>query len=286
MTPALWGLMTALSWGGADFIARFTGRAVGHHMALFGMLLASAVLFSGIFLLTETPFVWATEGLAVLALSGLGAMVATLLLYWGLARGPVTIVAPLAASYPLINVAYALAQGRVPTLLQGAAMAAVMAGAVVVARCVSHFEDAEEYGAEQLRKTVLIALGAALAFGVTVICLQEAGRIYGDLQAVFMTRWVSLAASVGVLRWRREKVSLPLVWWPLVIFQGVLDGAAFLGLSLGGQSAGGEIAAVVASTFSAVTIVLARIFLKERMRLAQVLGTVMILVGVAALLMP
>ncbi len=57
MNPALWGLTTALSWGGADFIARFTGRAFGHQTALLGMLGASAVILSLICWQSPAPFV-------------------------------------------------------------------------------------------------------------------------------------------------------------------------------------------------------------------------------------
>ena len=42
MNAVLGGILAALAWGSADFIARFTGAAVGHVNALFGMLVASA----------------------------------------------------------------------------------------------------------------------------------------------------------------------------------------------------------------------------------------------------
>ena len=47
MNPALWGMLTALGWGSADFIARFSGRALGPERSLFGMLaVGSAVGFA------------------------------------------------------------------------------------------------------------------------------------------------------------------------------------------------------------------------------------------------
>ena len=33
MNAALWGIASALTWGGADFIARFTGRKLGPDVA-------------------------------------------------------------------------------------------------------------------------------------------------------------------------------------------------------------------------------------------------------------
>jgi drug/metabolite transporter (DMT)-like permease len=291
MTPAFWGLIAALSWGSADFIARFTGRAVGHHTALFGMLLFSAVVFTAVVILNGQTLIWDESALGWLLVAGLGAMVGTLLLYWGLARGPVSIVSPIAASYPLINILYAVFTGNNPSPLQWLAMAGIMGGVYIVARCAKNFQDEEEFTAPELQKTVMISLAAAIVFGVTIIALQEAGRVYGDVQTVFMVRWISLAAIIVVLLWRSKNdsgggLSISRYWWFWIGFQGLLDGGAFLAIVIGGQAAGGEIAAVVGSTFSAVTIILARWFLKEIMSLTQWAGVALIIVGVGVLLAP
>ncbi|MBC8267536.1 MAG: DMT family transporter [Rhodospirillaceae bacterium] len=284
MAPAFWGLLTALSWGSADFIARFTGRAVGHHAALSGMLFFSAIFFSAIVFFTGLPLIWEVSAIGWLVVTGLGAMVATLLLYWGLARGPVTIVAPIAAGYPVINILYVLYMGNSPSGMQWLAFAGVMGGVYIVARCAKNFQDEEEFTSSELKKTVAISLGAAVAFGVTVIALQEAGKVYGELQTVFLARWISFAAILVVLSWRRRSVSIPFRWWPLIGLQGLLDGGAFMALVIGGGAVGGEVAAVVGSSFSAVTILLARWFLKEVMSGLQWVGIALIIVGVGVLL--
>ncbi|MCH8925985.1 MAG: EamA family transporter [Proteobacteria bacterium] len=182
MNPALWGLMTALGWGGADFIARFTGRALGHRSALFGMLGVSAVVLTLIVWLGGLPLVWDPSGWWLVALTGLGIMVATLLLYRALARGPVTVVAPIAGSYPALNVALAVALGARPAALDWAAMAAVMAGVIVVARAARSFEDPAGTTRAQLRFTVALALGAALAEqGIEAFAADALGReVMGD----------------------------------------------------------------------------------------------------------
>ena len=43
MTPGFWGSLSAVSWGTADFLARFTGRAAGYVNALLAVLLISLV---------------------------------------------------------------------------------------------------------------------------------------------------------------------------------------------------------------------------------------------------
>ena len=283
MNPALWGLATALGWGSADFIARFTGRALGHQTALLGMLGASAVILSLIFWHSEVPFVRDPSGWWLILLTGLGIMTATLLLYWGLVRGPVTVVAPIAGSYPALNVALAVALGTRPSALDWAAMAAVMAGVIVVARAARSFEDPAGTTRAQLRFTIGLALGAALTFSVTIALAQQASHLYGELQTVALSRWVGLLACVLLFLVRRQAPRVPLRWWPWIGLQGLLDGGAYVALLAGSQGPGAEIAVVVGSGFGAVTVLLARVVLREAMTWAQWAGIAAIVAGVAVL---
>lgn len=283
MTPALWGLATALGWGSADFIARFTGRAMGHETALLGMLGVGAVILPVILWQAGLPLHWDPAGAPFLVLTGVGVMVATLLLYWGLARGPVTVVAPIVGSYPALNLVLAVALGTRPSLVEWTAMAAVMAGVVTVAASARSFEAAGGYSAKQLRGTLAIALASAVGFALTIAAAQTAERFYGELQTVCMARWISLLAIVLVFVYRRRRPRVPARWWPLIAAQGILDGGAYVALLLGSQGPGSAIAVVVASSFGAVTVVLARLILREAMTWLQWAGIVLVVAGVAVL---
>jgi drug/metabolite transporter (DMT)-like permease len=280
---ALWGLTTALCWGSADFIARFTGRALGHQLALFGMLSVGAVVMTLMVWIAGVPLVWTADGWWLIVLTGVGVMMATLLLYWGLVRGPVTVVAPIVGSYPAFNVALALSLGARPTLVQWLAMIAVMAGVVVVAVSAGDSEKSQEHARDQLRCTIAIALAASFGFAVTVAAAQYAKPIYGELQTVWMARWVSWLASAIVLAWSRFSPRIPIRWWPALILQGLLDAGAYLALLAGSHGEGNEITAVVASTFSAVTVLLAWIILRETMTWRRCTGIAFIISGVAVL---
>jgi len=280
---ALWGLTTALCWGSADFIARFTGRALGHQLALFGMLSVGAVAMTAIVWLTDVSLVWTLAGWWLIALTGLGVMVATLLLYRGLVRGPVTVVAPIVGSYPAFNVALALLLCTRPTIVQWLAIFAVMAGVIVVAMSADGSRIPGEYDRRYLRRTIAIALAASLGFALTVATAQYAKPIYGELQTVWMARWVSLGASVMVLVWGRTVPRIPARWWPLLVLQGLLDAGACLALLAGSHGEDNEITAVVASVFSAVTVLLAWLILRETMTWRHWSGIAMIICGVAVL---
>lgn len=283
MNAALGGVLAALAWGSADFIARFTGGAVGHVNALFGMLAASAVVLTGLVLFLGLPITDFGSGWWLLLLAGAGLTLATLLLYQGLVRGPVTVVAPIAGTFPAFNIVLAVVLGARPGPLQWAAMAAVMAGVFVVAQSARHYEERGHYTRAHIKVSVVIALAASFLFAVTVAAVQEAGAVYGEIQAVYLARWISLALCAALLVARRRVPSIPLRWWPALGVQGILDGSALVAVVAGSHGATSAITAVLASTFSAVTVVLARIFIHEAMSWGQWLGIAIILAGVATL---
>lgn len=283
MNAALWGSITALGWGTGDFVARYTGRALGTPVALAGMLLVSG--------LALTPFVWSARGalawhpvggpLAIVA--GIGITFATLLLYGGLARGPVTVVAPITACYPAIAMLIAVARGARPGPLEWLAIGIVLVGVVVVARFAAEDDGKQGYSHAQVRGAVLIGLAAASAFAVTVMVAQEAAKYYGELPSLWIARWVGLACLLPIVATRRRRLRIPPRWWPALCLQGLLDSGGYFALFAATARPGAELAVVVSSGFSAVTVLLARFILREAMTVAQWLGIAAIVGGVAML---
>ena len=283
LSPGLWGSFTALGWGSSDFIARFTGRAAGHQSALFGMLLTGSVALTLIVLFTGMKLNWAPGGLWLLGASGLCIMLATLWLYRGLASGPISIVSPIVGAYPALVVLLAVIFGARPSALQWGAMALTMAGVIVVARSAESFEEAGRRSRAELRNTVIVSLLSAVGFALGVFTAQAAVPIYGNLQTIWVSRIVSLVCLVLVFAGQRARPAIPAAWWPLVALQGMIDTSGYLFLYQGSYGEDAEIAAVTASAFGAVTTILARIFLKERMPAVQWLGIACIFAGVAVL---
>ncbi|MCZ7662760.1 MAG: DMT family transporter [Thermoleophilia bacterium] len=283
MNPALWGLLAAAGWGSADFIARFTGVALGHRNALLGMLSFGALVLSLIVWQAGLPLTFDLDGLWLLFVSGVGTMLGTMLLYWGLARGPVTVVAPIVGSFPAFNLVIGLLRGIRPGVLQWIAMGAVMCGVVAVALAGAGEERRRAYSREHVRRSALLALGSALIFAFTLTAIQEAMPIYGELQTVMAVRWISLLAIALLFLARRETPRVSVSYLPLIAAQGLLDGGAYVALLLGSHGEGAAIAVVVGSAFSAVTVLLARAFLNEAMGRLQWGGIAFIVTGVAVL---
>lgn len=88
-----------------------------------GLLVLSAwLLLDGGTIRIVWPQIW------LVALSGMLFTLGTLALYAALAIGPMSIVAPIAGSFPALALVFAVVQGAWPSLMQWLAIGAVMAG--------------------------------------------------------------------------------------------------------------------------------------------------------------
>ncbi len=283
MNAGIFGLIAALGWGSADFLARFSGRRIGHRQALFGMTAAGVVALSLVMWLLELPIYWNSSGLWLLLISGIGITYSTMLLYAALSRGPVSIVAPIVGSYPVFNMALAITLGARPDLLQWSAIISILSGVWVVSYASGHFLSEPEYSRTHLNRTILLSLCASLGFGISIAASQQATFYFGELQTICWSRWIGLSALTLFFVHKRHKPTGVLSCWPILTLQGLLDTSAYVALMLAAQTANAEIAVVTSSGFSVVTLLLAKFFLREHISLSQWLGVILIVSGVAVL---
>ncbi len=283
MSPALWGAFAALSLGTGDFAGRYSARALGPGVAYFAVLTVGSVILSGWVALSDLALVPDFRHAWLLLINGVATAVMTVLLYAGLARGPVGVVAPFVASHPVLVIAFWVALGAAPSPLQWIAMAATIGGVVIVAKAAGEARVRSPVLAAELRMTLLLAGGACLAHAVMVVSGQAAVAHYGELQTLWLGRLIGLAALGLTFLLRRRAPRIPLRWVPLVAAQGVLDAAGYMILFAGSQGVGREIAAVTASAFGAVTTILARVVLREAMSGIQWVGVAVIFLSIAVL---
>lgn len=283
MNPALWGSLSALSLGTADFAGRFSGRALGADVAYFGVLLVGTIAMSVWVWSSDITLVWDLSHLWLVALCGVATAVMTVLLYTGLVRGPVSVVAPIVASHPVLVLVFWVALGTRPDALHWTALFFTIVGVIVVARSGENLLSTTQ--ANRFKTTLLIAGAACIAYAVLVIAGQSVIPIYGNVQTLWLARLFGLGFLGIYFLVRSKGPFIPIRWWPLILAQGALDAGGYLFLFTGSDVDGRHIAAVTASAFGAVTTILARVFLNEQMRTTQWIGVIFIFSGIAVLSM-
>jgi drug/metabolite transporter (DMT)-like permease len=283
------GLASAWCWGSADFAARFTSRRVGAYRALFFMqffgfiLLGVYLKWSGGFSRGVAPG-WQPWALA--ASAGLLNVAASLALYHSFEVGTLSIVGPVSSSYPALTVALSLFSGERIHLLQGIGLAVTLAGVILASTSFAVLRaKTNESGAIEsahLSKGVGWAIAAALGFGVMFWFLgYHVLPVVAAPVSVWVMRLTSIVALGLVALPARQSLKLPsgLVWWGLFA-AGILDTSAFLANSAGLQLGQVSVVSVLASLYGAVTVLLAWIFLRERLEISQWCGIAMIFAGI------
>jgi drug/metabolite transporter (DMT)-like permease len=235
---------------------------------------------------------WRPWAMAVAA--GVLNMLASLSLYHSFEIGTMSIVGPVSSSYPALTVALSLLSGERIHALRGAGLAVTFAGVFFAATSFaqSHPPAAAIAAANEmadgkpvhahLSKGVGWAVLAALGFGLMFWFLGfYVVPLVGSAVSVWVMRLTALVSLAFAAGPARQTLQFPrgTVWW-LLLAVGILDTAAFVANNAGLGTGEVSVVSVLASLYGAVTVVLAWIFLRERLERSQWLGIVLIFVGI------
>ena len=278
MISALYGLASAFGLGAADFMARFSARALGAPLNYAAVLLIGALGTTIWLLAAGTELIWSPLGYTFAVVHGIAVAVMCILLYMGIARGPIAVVVPIVAAHPGLVLAVNVLMGVRPSAVQWASMAVIIAGGVFSAR--SAVEGPDEAEVERNRVTVL---GACLAYVAIVLAAQAATPLIGAPQTMWVGRWTGLIFIAGILLVQRAPLRIPAEWLPFVGLQAGLDTLGYIAFLAGSNSAAPHITMVVASAFSVVAVLLARLIIDEPVSKMQWAAIALIAGGTAVL---
>jgi drug/metabolite transporter (DMT)-like permease len=282
VNAALWGCLSALSLGTADFMGRFSTRATSAEASYGAVLLVGAIAMSIWVAVDGVPLIWSPSGVALAVLHGFAVAIMSMLLYAGLARGPVSVVAPIVASHPVLVLLVLVALGSRPTALQWAAMLVVLAGAILIARS-AETSTVGPSDRSEVRRTLGIAVLSCLFYALLILLGQAAVPLIGSVQTTWTGRLAGLALVVVLALARRRPLGVRRAWVPFLAAQGLADMLGYVALTAGGATANPEITAVVAAGFSVVTVLLGWVILREPIGPLQWLAIAMIAGGSAVL---
>jgi drug/metabolite transporter (DMT)-like permease len=276
----LLALGAALCWGLSDFLGGLKSRS----SAVLSVLLVSQVTaLSVLAFIVVARGLPAPEGrfLAYAAIAGLGEAVGIAALYRGLAVGQMTVVAPIAATAPVLPVLAGLAAGEVPGPVASVGVVLAAAGVAIT----SARRDAVNTASSRLAPSVGYGLLAAAGFGSFFLAMDLASEadvpwalLAARLTSVLAVGAVTVVAiaRTGRLRIQRGDLHVMALIGLLIVAADAMYATATTRGLLG-------VAAVLGSLHTVVTIGLARIVLDERLERAQRVGVVTVLLGVLAI---
>jgi uncharacterized membrane protein len=214
----------------------------------------------------------------VSAFAGVVFALASLCLYAAFSIGPVRLVAPIIGAYPALSMAWAVVNGATISGLQWGAVLVVVAGVAMVAAFSTPAQKANGRS-----RAMLFATLAGIGFAATFAASQAAIGDGADVPAIFISRTFATITTVVllVILWRPPKV--PATILVRLAAMGFLDASALALVAISGTFSHPQLAAVSASLFGMLTIVLARVFLREPMNGPQWLAAAIVFCGIGVL---
>ncbi len=271
MTGIVLALAASLSWGIADFVGPVKARVLGTLRVLIYAQVAGFVGIAILLAVKRAPVPGPEVLLAIPAsLSGTLGLYAY---YRGVIAGAVSIVAPVAGASAVVPVIIGIATGDRPGPLPFVGILCALFGVALASR-----EPGDND--RRLAAGVGLALLAAVGFGFYFPFMHVAGDEDPWWASMIFRGFSTALVAIAVLA-RRPPLHLARTDLAVVILVGLGD---MMGNLLFAASSGHglvSVTSVLASLYPIVTIVLARIVLREHVASIQRVGVVLTLTGVA-----
>ncbi|WP_025849987.1 DMT family transporter [Paenibacillus ehimensis] len=249
------GLLSALSFGTADFFAGRSSKKIGVFSTLFYMQLV------GLLFLTAAVF-WQGQWDALLSLRHAAAaslwmavdLIGILFLYQGLRTGSSAVVAPVASSFSVVTVALAFLSGE--RLGTGTWLGIIMTlSGVILASMVWRSGRSKQRPGTALASGVLWAVLASLFLGAAFFGLRFAQEALGGLLTVWIGRLQAVILLPVLYRLLKIRLTSPgRNGAGLVALVGILDAVALVSYNTGLGLEDTSIVITATSLFAIVTL--------------------------------
>lgn len=277
------GILAAIAYGCADFLGGLSSRRAKVLTVVLVSQLAGTILF-----VVSLPFFlgdpYSGSALAWGVAAGAAGLFGVTMLFRGLSRGHMSIVAPItgtiAAGLPVV---VGLISGERPSTLALVGVGVALISVILVSSA-DHGTDTEQEGERAsglMSRGLPEAIAAGTFFGLFFILLDQAGDAAG-IWPLIGARISSVVTGIALLM-SGVKLRPPKGTLRTIAGAGILDVAANLFYLLATQRGLLSLVAVLTSMYPAITVVLARFVLKEKLTRIQLIGLLLAGAGIVAI---
>lgn len=289
LLPELLGLTTAFCYGTSDFLSRRQSEKVGYYRTTVYVHVSTVAALLVLLPILRPPLTLTVPTFEALAAAGFVNFLAFIFLYQALHKGAISVVAPIAYTYPAVTTILAvILLGSVLTASTAVALAAIILGVILLSTRFSEIMGVIKGKAgPSMKSGVERAVAASLSFGSAYAAVGYVTPVTGYFVPALVLRGLGTLIGFSLAPGMKQSVrpnraSLS----GTIAAMGVLEATGFLcfsfAISLGTGSL--PIVAALSGMGGAVATVCAVVFLRERLEWNQLLGVVLSLGGVFALL--
>jgi drug/metabolite transporter (DMT)-like permease len=284
------GFATSLVYGFADFFGALGSKHIKPVVVTFWSGLSGLALLLSASLFMGADFT--ASSILCGVIGGIASAFAMTCLYAALAIGPISILSPLSAVVmAIVPMIIGFAQGDRFSLWGWLALGAILVAVVLVG-----FVPGDDVRLPSL-KGLLLGIGAGIGMGAVLLALAAAPKdsglaspailravsatLLGIFMLVTIKRGATRDSKSEVTTGQRSKASTKI--WLAVIATGFLDSSANVFFTIASRQGSLSVVSVLTALYPLGTIILARIFMKEKIARSQMFGIILAL-GASAVL--
>lgn len=276
----LGGLGAMLGWGATDFFAKKTIDRIGDVVALFWMqLLGIFPLFLVLIFKTGVGDITFESLYPVVFLALIDAL-GYIFFFKALKKGKVSIIGPIVSSYASFSVLVsAFVFGEKVSGETVLFLSLIFLGILLTSLDIKQLRS-DISGRADLLGGIPQALIAVALFAVWFPFWDNLASISANwltsllILRIFISLFVYLFATSKSISLKISEAR----WWRLLILMALLDVGAYFALTWGySTSTRTSIVSVLSAAFSVPTLILARLFLKEKLKFTQGVGVIIII---------
>jgi len=268
-------LVGSLVFGASDFVGGVMSRRIAPlRVAALGQSTALVLAVPIALLAGWERVTWADAGWSLA--SGVAVAIGLGLFYTGMSRGMISLVVPvtavIAASIP---VAYAVATGERPGVVAFAGIALALV-AIAVVSAMPRIDPM----ASVSREIAVITVAAGACFGAFIVLVDQVNEDAGLWPIVFSrstSAFGLVALALAFTGWKPDGIGRAA---PACVAIGALEAAGIVVLLLALQRGPLAVASVLLSLYPVGSVLLAMVFLHERLTRHQLAGVVLALCSV------
>jgi drug/metabolite transporter (DMT)-like permease len=274
----LGGLGAAVAWATSTLCSSRSSCLVEPITVVAWVMLVGLVIVAPAAAVQGIPSGLDASSGAWLLISGGGNVIGLVLAYAAFRIADVALMAPLVSTEGAVAALIAVAAGETLGPATAATLAVIAAGIFLAALSNS---ATTEHEVRQASRSLALAGGAALVFGVSLYATARAGSRLPVAWVVLAARLIgviALALPLAIL----GRMRLPRRALALVIVSGVCEVLGFYAYTLGSRH-GIAVAAVLSSQFATLAAVGGYFLFGERLGRVQTGGVIIVVIGVAVL---
>jgi drug/metabolite transporter (DMT)-like permease len=282
------GISAAVCWGTADYLSRYQSQKVGHYGTVVYSHLVTLVVLVALTPVVSPNFTTAPFPVFVLVAAGVLNFIAFIFLYRAFHKGVVSVVAPIAYTYPAVTGVLSVAiLGAFLSPVRIAAISGIIIGVVLLSTRFSELGKRVVGGGPNMTAGVPSAIGSSVFFGIVYIAIGYAAPYVSVVVPALVLR--AVGTSIGFLlapAFRANLKPTRLALSNTILAMGVLEAIGFISFTYGISTSGGSLPVVAALSGmgGAVAATYGLVLLKEKLEPNQMIGVVLSLLGVFTLL--